>query len=101
MFDPMNFDALKIWGDLARIGLESQVVIGLRTAGMIGLIDTPKGETTRMVVEKQQAAMASIRGATRAAMRGHDAGRILDAAIRPYGHRTSANTRRLMRTALH
>ena len=95
------FDPLKLWGDLTRIGIESQMVIGLRTAGMIGLIDTPKGETTRMVVEKQQAAMASIRAATRAAMRGDDAGRILKAAIRPYGHRTNANARRLMRTALH
>jgi len=95
------FDPLKLWGDLTRIGIESQMVIGLRTAGMIGLIDCPKGETTRMFVEKQHAAMASIRGATRAAMRGHDAGRIIDAALRPYGHRTYANARRLMRAAMH
>ena len=94
-------DPLIIWGDLARIGFESQMVIGLRTAGMIGLIDTPRDETTRMVVEKQQAAMASIRGATRAAMQGQPPARIIKAAIRPYGHRTHANARRLMRSALH
>lgn len=94
-------DSLKIWGDLARIGLESQMVIGLRTAGMIGLIDTPKGETTRMIVEKQQAAMASFRGATRAAMQGKNPNHIINAALRPYGYRTHANARRLMRSALH
>ena len=94
-------DSLKIWGDLARISLESQMVIGLRTAGMIGLIDNPKGETTRMIVEKQQAAMSSLRGATRAAMQGKDPGRIISAALRPYGSRTHANARRLMRNALH
>lgn len=93
-------DPLKLWGDLTRIGIESQMVIGLRTAGMIGLIDTPRGETTRMIVEKQEAAMSSIRAATRAAMRGQDAGHILHAALRPYGHRTHSNARRLMRAAM-
>ena len=94
------FDAMKLWGDLARIGLESQMVIGLRTAGMIGLVDCPKGETVRMITEKQDAAWSAMRGATRAAMRGATPDKILSATIRPYGYRTHANARRLMRAAL-
>lgn len=95
MLDPM-----KLWGDIARISFESQMVIGLRTAGIIGLVDSPRGETIRMITEKQDAALAAMRAATRAAMRGQGPNEILHAAIRPYGHRTHSNARRLMRAAL-
>lgn len=93
-------DPIKLWGDLARIGLESQMVIGLRTAGMIGLVDCPKNETIRMITEKQDAALSAMRGATRAAMLGQAPDKIINAAIRPYGHRTHSNAKRLMRAAL-
>lgn len=91
------FSSLKIWNDLARISVESQVVIGLRTACMMGLVDCPAGEQTRMVIEKQEAMISSLCCAAEAAMCGRSANEIVDAAIRPIGMRTQANAERLMR----
>lgn len=91
---------LKIWTDLTRIGLESQMVIGLRTAGMMGLVDSPKGETGRMILEKQQAASAALRAMTRAAMQGRSAEKIVEAGLQPYRRRTTSNAKRLTRAAM-
>lgn len=90
----------KLWADMARIGWESQMVIGLRTAGMFGILPASRGEAGRMIAEKQEAAMASVRAATRAAMKGKRADQILSAAMQPYGRRTHANARRLTRMAM-
>ena len=86
-----------LWTQMARIGVESQVVIGMRTAAMMGLLPQAQGETARMVNEKQDAAAQSMKLALRAAGKGAAADQILSAALRPYGRRTTANVRRLTR----
>jgi len=86
-----------VWTQMARISLESQTVIGIRTAAMMGLLPQAAGENARMVTEKQDAAAESVRQAIRAAGRGASADQILSAALRPYRRRTRANARRLSR----
>lgn len=92
--------SIKLWSDLTRIGIESNMVIGLRTAGMMGLVQTPKGETGRMIVEKQQAAYSAFRAMTRAAMQGRTAESIMEAGLQPYRRRTTSNAKRLARAAM-
>ncbi|MFV0303651.1 MAG: antibiotic ABC transporter [Paracoccus sp. (in: a-proteobacteria)] len=84
-----------LWGQMARIAIESQVVIGMRILGMMGVTDQSPGEPFRMVAEKQAAATESLFAMTRAASRGATAERVMSAALRPYGRRTRANSRRL------
>ncbi|WP_229582432.1 antibiotic ABC transporter [Paracoccus sp. S-4012] len=84
---------------MVQMGLEAQMVIGLRTAAMMGMLPQSAGENARMVTEKQDAAAASMRAAMRAAGRGARADEVLAAAMRPYGLRTRANARRLTKNA--
>ncbi len=46
-------DLMTLGFEAARLGVEAQSVIGLRTLGMAGLWNTPFDENYRMVVEKQ------------------------------------------------
>lgn len=93
----MPSQSVKLWTQVARLAIESQMVIGLRTAGLMGLIAQSPGEPFRMVAEKQAAASESLFAMARVAGRGASAERIMSAALRPYGKRTRANTRRLGR----
>ncbi|MBM3604814.1 MAG: antibiotic ABC transporter [Alphaproteobacteria bacterium] len=78
-----------------RMAIEAQMVIGLRMAGMMGLMTQAPGEPFLMVAEKQAAASESMFAMARASMRGHSPERMLAAGLRPYGKRTRANSRRL------
>lgn len=80
---------------MGRIALESQMIIAMRTAGMMGLIAQNPGEPFRMIAEKQAAASESLHAAMRAASQGQSGNRVMAAALRPYGKRTRANSRRL------
>ncbi|MDB6180532.1 antibiotic ABC transporter [Paracoccus fistulariae] len=71
------------------------MVIGLRVAGMMGMIAQSPGEPFRMVAEKQAAASESLYAMALSAGRGDSADRMISAALRPYGKRTRANSRRL------
>ncbi|WP_347267206.1 antibiotic ABC transporter [Paracoccus sp. (in: a-proteobacteria)] len=86
---------LLLWQQMARMALESQMVIALRTAGMVGMLPQDAAEPHRMVLEKADAASEALQAALRAAGRGARADRIVAAAIRPYRRRTRANMRRL------
>ncbi|RJL10891.1 antibiotic ABC transporter [Paracoccus siganidrum] len=88
---------LYLWLQIGRIALESQMVIAMRMAGMMGIVTQSPGEPFRMVAEKQAAASESLYAAIQAASRGHSGDRVLSAALRPYGRRTRANSRRLAR----
>jgi hypothetical protein len=79
----------------ARMMTEAQFVIALRLAGMAGLWTLAPGETARMVTEKQRAFAESAVALTAAAAGGRRPEQILDAAVRPLGRRTRANSRRL------
>ena len=100
MTQPFSFFAtpapqFALWNQMARIAIESQIVIGMRVLGMMGMMNQSPGEPFRMVAEKQAAATESLFAMTRAASRGASAERVMSAALRPYGKRTRANTRRL------
>lgn len=95
----MNLASLQapfvLWQQMTQMAVEAQMVIAMRTAGMMGLIRQDSGETTRMVVEKADAASESLHAALRAAGRGQRADQVMAAALRPYRRRTKANVKRL------
>jgi hypothetical protein len=84
--------------DAWRMLAEAQAVIALRVMGMAGIWTLAEGETLRMITEKQQAFAQSALDGAAAAMRGQPPERILAAAVRPLGRKTSANARRLGRS---
>lgn len=92
-FDPMF--GLRLWADMARMGLESQFVMGMRVAGMMGLMPHAAAENARMVTEKGDAATESIGAALAQVARGARPDQIMAAALKPYGQRTRANALRL------
>jgi hypothetical protein len=100
MSKPFNFFAaptaqFALFNQMTRIAVESQFVIGHRMLGMMGMVSQSPGEPFRMVAEKQAAATESLFAMTHAASRGASAERVMSAALRPYGKRTRANSRRL------
>lgn len=96
---PTGASPFRIFAQMTQIAIDSQVVIGLRVAGMMGLMSQSPGEPFRMVAEKQAAASESMFAIVKAASSGASADRVVSAALRPYGKRTRANSRRLTRSA--
>ncbi len=97
MLNPV-YDAtvgLRLWTDMVRIGLESQFVVGMRLAGMMGLMPHAAAENARMVTEKSDAACEAIGAALAQVSRGARLDQIMAAALKPYGQRTRANALRL------
>lgn len=84
-----------LWMQMTQIMIESQAVIAMRIAGMMGLWPQSANEATRMVTEKQDAMQLSVRAALRAASRGAAADTVLSEALRPIGRRTRSNAKRL------
>lgn len=84
-----------LWAQVARMSAESQLVISLRVAGMLGLVSVSPGEPFRMIAEKQAAASESLYAMAEAASRGERADHVMSAMLRPYSERTNANSRRL------
>lgn len=82
---------------LSRMAIESQMIIGIRLAGMMGFMAQAPGEPFRMVAEKQAAASESLFAMASAAGKGASAERVMSVGLRPYGKRTRANSRRLTR----
>ncbi|WEF22905.1 antibiotic ABC transporter [Paracoccus sp. S3-43] len=95
MFAMMPKNPVRLWTQFVRMAIDAQMVIGLRTAGMMGIMTQAPGEPFRMVAEKQAAATESLFAMAQAAGRGASADRVMSAALRPYGKRTRANSRRL------
>lgn len=100
MMLPMILPAaqLRLTSQFARMAIEANMVIGLRVAGMMGLMTQSADEPFRMVAEKHAAASESLMAMASAGLRGHSAERMLSAGMRPYGRRTRANSRRLGRS---
>ncbi|MFD2441201.1 MULTISPECIES: antibiotic ABC transporter [Paracoccus] len=99
-FGMMNRSAmqtLQLWQQMARMTWEAQMVIALRTAGLMGMVPQDASEPQRMVMEKANAASEALHAALRAAGRGERADRVMAAALLPYRRRTRANMRRLSR----
>lgn len=81
--------------ETARIGLDAQLVVGLRVAGMMGLWQMDADEMGRMVSEKPAAAREAMQAAFDAAQRGEVPHRVLSASLAPIGERAAHNVRRL------
>lgn len=100
-FGMLNLAAMQaplvLWQQMAQMAMEAQMVIALRTAGMMGILNQDAREPSRMVIEKADAASEAIHAALRAAGRGQRADEVMAAALRPYRRRTKANVRRLSR----
>lgn len=95
MMDPGK--QMRLWAQMTRIGIEAQLVIGLRLAGMAGLTRQAPSEPMRMVTEKQEAVVESIYAMVMGTARGDSAETVMNAALKPYARRTRANSRRLSR----
>ncbi len=91
---------MDLWAQMTRIGFESQMIIGMRMAGMMGLVAQSPDETMRMVTEKVDAAQESLQASIKSVSRGDSVDKVMSAALKPYGKRTKANSRRLTRKAV-
>lgn len=95
MFDP--FDLLRPALEAAEIIAESQVIIGLRLAGMAGFWPMAKAENARMLSEKLQASLDVGHAALKAGMLGASPSQVAMAAMAPVRRTTRANAKRLQR----
>lgn len=95
-----KFNPLSCWHlslEASQILAESQAVIGMRLAGMVGLWPVSAAETSQMVTEKLEAGAQAQRAALNTAFSGGSLTEIARAAMKPVGVRTKANVRRLTR----
>lgn len=97
-FFPSGQPYWKLGLDLWRVSVEAQMIIGMRMAGMAGMWTLAPGETTRMVLEKQDAFSKGFAQAGASAMGGQRPDQIMQAALQPVKRRTSTNSRRLCRS---
>lgn len=95
VFTPL--DAMRLSIQTGMMLMEAQMVIAMRLWGMAGLWNTAPGEMSRMVVEKQRAAVSSAMAAGRAVASGQGAGGVALAALKPVRRRTRSNAARLTR----
>lgn len=81
--------------ETARIGLDAQMVVGLRVAGKMGLWRMEPDELGRMVAEKPAAVREAVEAFFEAAQRGEAPHRALSASLVPIGERAASNVKRL------
>ncbi len=95
LMTPMDFMAPAL--EASRILAESQMVIGMRLAGMAGLWPMARSETERMLAEKLSAGLAATQAALQTGMAGGSLSDVAMAAMRPVRAQTRANAMRLQR----
>ena len=95
LMTPMDFLAPAL--EASRILAESQLVIGMRLAGMAGLWPMAHSETERMLAEKVSAGVESAHAALRTGMAGGSLSEMAMAAMQPVRAKTRANAQRLQR----
>jgi hypothetical protein len=81
--------------DLARLGFEAWMVIGLRMAKLAAGGPAAAREAQRMTAEKAAAMLEAQTAASVAAATGSSHAAVVRKAIRPYRRRVKANRRRL------
>ncbi|WBU63366.1 antibiotic ABC transporter [Paracoccus aerodenitrificans] len=92
-------EATRLWVQVTQIAIESQMVIGMRIAGLMGFMPQSSNEPQRMVQEKLDAAQESGTAIMKAVTRGASYDQMMTAALNPYSRRTKANARRLTKAA--
>ncbi|GLS87230.1 hypothetical protein GCM10010873_22040 [Cypionkella aquatica] len=95
LMTPFDFMAPAL--EASQIMVESQLVIGLRLAGMAGFWPMSAAEQDRMMTEKLSAGMDSAQAALRIGMAGGTISDMVMAAMKPVRAKTSANAKRLQR----
>lgn len=93
------FDFIRPAMEASQIMAESQMVIGLRLAGLAGFWPMGQAETNRMMSEKVSASIDSAGAALKSGMAGDSLPDMAMAAMKPYRHKTKSNARRLARKA--
>jgi hypothetical protein len=91
------FDFMAPMLEASRIMAESQMVIGMRLAGLAGLWPMAQSETNRMMSEKLSAGLDSAHAALRTGMAGGNISDVAMAAMKPVRAKTRANAKRLQR----
>lgn len=86
----------RVLAKMATITVHSQAIIGIRMAGMMGLMVQAPGEQARMITEKQDAVTESWVAMANAAFTGQGVESIINAGLTPYAERTAANHARLL-----
>jgi hypothetical protein len=92
-------ELFKLQMNTAKMLAEAQTVIALRMLGMAGVLPATKGETLRMVTEKQKAFAEAWIDASTALMTGKGTQHAYASALAPIGRTTASNSRRLSRGA--
>ncbi len=90
-------DAIRLSMQMGTMLAEAQMVIAMRTFGMMGLWRVGRSENTQMVQEKVAAAQDAAMAAGKAMMAGANPTTIAGAALKPIARRTAANAKRLSR----
>ncbi len=96
----LTFSSFNLGLEMARMTMESQMVIGMRLAGLAGLWNTRPDEITRMYAEKQTAMVQSVMAGARVMANGGAPDAVVQAALKPIRRRTRANARRLSKRGL-
>jgi hypothetical protein len=89
------FDAWRAGLELARLGIEAQAVVWLRSLGATGAWNTPFDEGWRAFREKPDAFAEALAGAAEATLRGKGPVQVVTAATAPLHRRAQANRKRL------
>ncbi|NVK16136.1 MAG: antibiotic ABC transporter [Rhodobacteraceae bacterium] len=79
------------------MAFEAQVIISIRTLGIIGVLPAAPDETTRMVLEKVRAFQSGTCAAAQLAAAGKPAQAVFAGAVAPYRRTTASNYTRLTR----
>lgn len=88
-------DLMHLGFETARLGIEAQSVINLRTLGMAGMWNTPFDENYRMVVEKQGTFLKAGCEAIEDMVGGEDAISVARRAVATLDETTTENRHRL------
>lgn len=76
---------------------QAQMVIAMRSFGMMGMWRVTPAENTRMMAEKIEASQEVVLATAAAVARGGSAAVVANAALKPIARRTAANAKRLSR----
>ena len=92
----MSKDAITMTAEMTR---DAWIIIGIRTAGLMGLMTLPLNEASLMISEKQEAVLKSAQALMSGMLTPSlDA---MSAVISPFHEATSKNVVRLMAHATH
>ncbi|WP_407495279.1 antifreeze protein [Pseudooceanicola sp. MF1-13] len=86
--------AMAMW----RLGMDAQVVVAYRMAGMMGALALPPGEEHRMVAEKMTAFRDAAIDGSWALASGKSLQAATQVALKPIEKQVAANKRRLTRS---